>query len=354
MTNTTVADCKVEERTLDREIKFGVGLPMSYSTASNNNRFHEITSFALEAEKVGFDLVTTADHVFIPYEALSALTAIAFTTKRISIGTSVLDLNRRSPAVLAHVTATLDLISNGRLMLGVGVGGGGGNRETWGSTIEKPVSRTVEVISALKKFWTEEKVDYAGSYFRFKNANVAVKPTQKPHPPIWVAGFGPRMLKVTGELGDGFVTQNVSPELFERDFTKVKENARKRGKDPDRIAGIFAAPMAVASDYEKALRCVEGSAWGGFYGIRGALYRHGGPPSHWAKFFGYDKPWESPAEVPMEIVDKSCIFGTLDDCIGKIERYARKGVDYFVALPLHPSGFEGLKVFSKVIGYFRN
>lgn len=331
---------------MEPEIKFGVSLPTSFTNTPSKSEFNKILSYSLRAEKEGFDLVTIADHVFIPYEALSVLTAIAMETKKIKLGTSVIDSNRRSTAILAHITATIDKISGGRFILGIGRGVW--NEATFDFPIKKPVSRMREIIIILRKFWTEDKVNYAGSFFNFKDASIAAKPVQKPHPPVWIAGFGPRMLEITGELGDGFITQNLSPELYERDFTKVKESAKKSGRDPEKITAIFAAPMAISSKYDSAMCYVERT-------IRGAIFRHGGPPWSWAKFLGYEKPWEKPEDVPIEVVDRCCIFGTPDDCIAKIEKFVDKSVSYFIALPLYPHGFEGLELFAqKVIAYFKD
>jgi alkanesulfonate monooxygenase SsuD/methylene tetrahydromethanopterin reductase-like flavin-dependent oxidoreductase (luciferase family) len=326
---------------LKPEIKFGVNLPTVIT--SSEEGFNELLSYALKAERMGFDLVTTADHVFIPYESLSLLTAIAMKTRRIKLGTTVIDSNRRSPAVLAHITATLDRISGGRFILGMGRGVW--NEASYGFEIKKPIKRMREIIIILKKFWTEDKVNYSGSFFKFKDASIAGKPVQKPHPPIWIAGFGPEMLKMAGELGDGFITQNISPELYERDLEFVRNSAKRSGRDPQKITSVFCAPMSVASCYEDALKDVEKT-------IRGSLFRHGGPPWNWASFFGYEKPWERPEDIPLEIVDKCGIFGTPDDCIEKIEKYISKGVSWFISQGLSQPNLQFFA--EKVITYFRD
>jgi len=325
------------------EIKFGVSLPTRFTNLSSENAFNRIINYALKAEKNGFDLVTIADHIFIPYEALSVLAAVSRDTK-IKIGTCVIDPNRRSSAILAHVTATLDKMSNGRFILGIGRGVW--NDSTFDYPIKNPVSRMRELIIVLKKFWKEDNINYEGSFFNFKDASIAAKPVQEPHPPIWIAGFGPRMLKIIGELGDGFITQHITPDIFERDFAKVKKAAKEFGRDPEKLTSIFAAPMAIDSEYGQALHYIERT-------VRGSIYRHGGPPWNWAREIGYEKPWERPEDVPDEVLDKCCIFGTPDDCIAKIEKYIEKGVSYFIALPLYPPGPEGLDLFNRrVISYF--
>ncbi|KON30010.1 hypothetical protein AC482_05050 [miscellaneous Crenarchaeota group-15 archaeon DG-45] len=328
------------------ELKFGVSLPLGATGPAEEMGFGDVLDYALKAEREGFDMVTVADHVFIRYEALSILSAVAAATEGIGVGTSVLDLNRRPPAVLAHATATLDQVSGGRLTLGVGRGVW--NEATYGRPIERPVSRMREVIIVLKRFWTEDRVNHAGPFFSFRGASVAARPAQRPHPPIWIAAFGPRMLRIAGELGDGFVTQNLPPELFERDLREARESARDHGREPEEVAGVFAAPMAVAPEYDDALRHVEGT-------VRGALFRRGGPPWRFADRLGHGEPWEREEDVPLDLVDRCCIFGTPDDCIDKIEGYAERGASCFSALPLYPPGSEGLELFAReVIAYFRD
>lgn len=320
------------------KIEFGLSLQSS-------DNFDKMLNYSLMAEKMGFDIITIADHVFIPGEALTVLTAIAMRTKNIKIAPTVIDANRRSPAMLAHTTATIDNISNGRFILGIGRGVW--NEASYGFNISKPIERMTDTIKVVKKFWTEEKINYSSSFFNYTDASIAAKPVQKPHPPIWLAGFGPRMLKITGELSDGFISQNTSPELFEKDFTSVKKSAKINGRNPDEIKGVFCAPMAISLEYNDALRYVEKP-------VRNAVFRHGEPPSNWAEFYGYESPWKTIEEVPLEIIDKSTVFGTPDNCISKIEKYVKKGVSCFIAQGMTQLGPEGLKLFSdKVINYFK-
>lgn len=318
------------------DVQFGLSLHTS-------GDFDDLLNYSIKAEKKGFDIVTVGDHVFIPYEALTILTAIASRTKKIKVGPAVIDANRRSPATLAHATATIDKISNGRFILGIGRGVW--NEASYGFTINKPIERMIEVIKIVKKFWTEDKITFSSSFFEFKDASIATKPVQKPHPPIWIAGFGPRMLKITGELSNGFISQNMSPELFERDYKIVLNNAIKNNRDPKGISAIYCSPMAISKDYNDALSYIEKS-------VKSAIYRHGGPPSNWAEFYGY-KPWNTSEEVPLELVDRSCIFGTPDDCISKIEKYRKKGVNCFIAQGITQLGLTGVNLFAdKVIKYF--
>ncbi|MFQ6075442.1 MAG: LLM class flavin-dependent oxidoreductase, partial [Candidatus Bathyarchaeia archaeon] len=175
------------------EIRFGVSLPFY-------GDFNSLMDYALTAEEAGYDSIWMPDHVFFPHEMLTTLAAMAVKTERLRLGTSVIDPNRRNPALIAHMATTLDIISGGRLIMGVGRGVW--NEASYGYRLDKPVSRMRETVEVVKRFWTEPKVDHKGEFFTYEGASIGSKPLQKPHPPIWIAGFGPRMLKIAGELGD--------------------------------------------------------------------------------------------------------------------------------------------------------
>lgn len=318
-------------------IRFGVGLPFY-------GDFNSLMEYALAAEEAGYDSVWMADHVFFPHEIMTTLSAVASRTDRLGLGTSVIDPNRRNPALIAHMAATLDVISGGRLIMGVGRGVW--NEASYGYHLDKPVSRMRETIELLKRFWTEAKVDHRGEFFTYEGASISSKPLQKPHPPIWIAGFGPRILRIAGELGDGFITQHLPPEIHEEELEKVRARAREVRRDPSKIVAAMVAPMVVSPDREAARSLIEP-------GARRSLVRRAGPPVFLARRLGYGTPWDRPEDVPVEVVDRSFIFGNPDDCVEKVEEYVRVGVEYFVALPLMPEGVDGLRLFAeKVVAYF--
>lgn len=323
------------------DINFGLGLPWTRDV-----NLDTVLSYSLEAEKLGYDSIWIADHWFIPLEALTTLTALAMKTDMVRLGTSVIDGNRRTPAMLAHTTATLDNISGGRLILGIS--SGIWNEKTFGFPLKRKVSRFREVVEVLKKFWTEDEIEYHGKFFDYEGATIVAKPLQKPHPPIWINGFGPRMKRIAGELADGFITQHCSPEIFQEEYEIVKNGAKEAGRDPKKLEAVFAAPFSITETYEGAFRYVR-------EGGRRTLFSHGGPPHNYALRMGYEAVWEKPEDVPDDAIDKCFIFGTPEDCITKIKKFSDSGINYFIPLPLYPQGLESLKLFSEgVISYFKD
>jgi alkanesulfonate monooxygenase SsuD/methylene tetrahydromethanopterin reductase-like flavin-dependent oxidoreductase (luciferase family) len=307
-------------------LRFGVGLPMDVE------HVEAALEYACAAEELGFDSVMTADHVSIGYEALTTLTAIAMKTRRLILGTLVLDGNRRDPAILAHTTATLDRISGGRLILGVGKGVF--NEASYGFPLEKPVSRMLETIKVLKKLWTEEAVSHSSEFFNYERFRLASKPLQKPHPPIWIAAFGRRMYRIAARVGDGFVTQNMPPRLFERCVERAKAEASKAGRDPERVEAVYGMmPLAIARNRWTARKMIEASA-------KSFLLRH---TLRLSEELGYEMPWTTPEAVPEEVVDECYVFGTPGECSQRIDEYVRAGATYIVFQSVLPHGIDSLR-----------
>ena len=299
-------------------MKFGVGLPFWIS-----KDFGYLTKFALAAEKLGFDSICIVDHGYSRWEALSTLSAMAVHTERIRLGTVVVDANRRNAVTLAQMTSTLDDISDGRYIFGVGSGTGETNPR--GFRVDKPATRMKETIEIVKKLWTEPKVNYRGVYYNLDEASIRSRPVQKPHPPIWIAAHGPRMLRIAGELGDGYITQTLSTKAFKEKLSTVRGYARKAGRDPEEIEAVFSAPMSISKNHSEALSPIQ--TW---------LRRR------------------EDMELSVETIDDSFIVGDVEDWIIKIERYIEAGVDYFVATRLYPPRIETLELIaSEILSYFK-
>ena len=320
-------------------VRFGVSLPYRSSD------FNSIARYIVVVMKSrNIDSLWIPDHHYLPWEALTTLSAIAVKTEKVRLGTCVVDLNRRNPATMAQMASTLDNISAGRFILGVGKGSA--NQRVYGASLDRPVSRACENIEIVKKFWTESPVNYVGHFYRFEDAYLEPKPLQKPHPPIWVAAFGPGMMKIAAELGNGLITQNLPPEVLADELKKVNVLARRRGRDPNEIIPVFAAPIALSVEHDVAERHIETMARRQLMTLPSAmksLIKRGE--------FGTD--WNRPEDVPLDVIKRCYIYGTPDECIGKIESYKKAGVRYFISLPLLPTDEDSAKLFAdKVAGYF--
>jgi len=187
-------------------VKFGLDLtiwPWEYQS------FDEIVEIACLAEKYCLDSLWMSDHLMYTtldkgsLEVFASLAAVAARTRRMTVGTKVLCAPFRHPSLIAKTGVTLDIISNGRFILGIGAGWYEREFEAFGFPFENRANRIRETVEIVKMLWTKSVVDYEGKYYRISKAESLPKPLQKPHPPIWIGAEGPRMLKLTAELGDG-------------------------------------------------------------------------------------------------------------------------------------------------------
>jgi len=205
---------------------------------------------AVAAEEAGFDGLWTWDHLRDPDggarsrvpEVWTVLTALAEATTRIALGPLVLNVSNRHPGLLANMAATLQEVSGGRLLLGLGAGGNrrlpyAVEQEAIGLTVEPDRARAQRVAEAsqiLRRLWSGDQSSFSGEYYRLERPSGFLKPN--PPPPIIVGGFGPRMAAIAGRHADGFNTQAAHPRLAE--LIRV-------ARDEHAAAGRDSAPFLV-------------------------------------------------------------------------------------------------------------
>ena len=193
---------------------------------------------AQRAEALGFsDLwVTenTLDHVFC-FDPSVILAYAAAITRRIRLGVAVTVLPVHNPSHVAHRMATLDYVSHGRAILGIGLG-----REHHYADFQIPMERRVrrfrEGVEIIKALWTQPKVDYQGDIFRLQGAGMMPKPVQKPHPPIWLGGDHPDAIRRAAALADGWIGSGGSSIAgFAKCVPALRAELEKLGRDPARF-----------------------------------------------------------------------------------------------------------------------
>ena len=191
-----------------------------------------------------------AMHRYDPWAVFSYLAAL---TKRIRFGHGVYILPLRNPFVTARGLATLDVLSNGRAMLGLGVGW---NREEFqdvGENFENRGQRANEIIQILKALWTQDTVEFQGRYYSFGPVNFEPKPVQKPHPPILVGGNSPAALRRAAKLGDGWdpapnqaTAQPHTLEELKEMLAQIKRMRAEAGREGEPFEVTVGAPMGTS------------------------------------------------------------------------------------------------------------
>jgi len=194
-----------------------------------------VRDVARRAEALGFrDLWVTSnalDHVY-SFDAIGVLTWAAAATTRIRVGVSVLVLPVVSPIHVAHQVATLDTLSGGRAILGLGIG-----REHHYEQFEVPTARRVrrfrEGVELIRALWTQPKVDHRGEIFHLEGGTMTLKPVQRPHPPIWLGGDHPDAIRRTAAIADGWMGSGGSSKAtFGRSVPILKAALEEAKRDP--------------------------------------------------------------------------------------------------------------------------
>ena len=234
------------------------------------------------------DLATTSHSPHRHLDAMVVAGAVAVLSKNVPIATSVVDTVRRHPAMLAQAALTVDHLSNGRFILGVG-SGEAANGVPYGFDLSKPVSRFEEALKVIKLLWDSEgPVDFEGQFYRLDQARMDTDLYDGKCPRIWVGAGGPRMLEIAGRYADGWWSTARTPEEYAAQLKILRESAERAGRDPaaiipanflrcligdeDEMAEMLEAPliksMMLMSTSDEFRRFGHehpmGSRWGGY------------------------------------------------------------------------------------------
>jgi probable F420-dependent oxidoreductase len=165
-------------------------------------------------------------------DPIVVLTLAAAATRAIRLGVSVLIVPFYEPIVLAKQLATLDYVSHGRLEVGLGIGWSLDEFEAVGAAASERGARADEFIRCLKTVWTQERVEFAGRYYRIPPCRVEPKPVQRPHPPILVGGYNDAVFRRAAEVGDGYTGGNIPLADMATAVKRVRTAAERAGRDP--------------------------------------------------------------------------------------------------------------------------
>jgi probable F420-dependent oxidoreductase len=299
-------------------IAFGVALP---HRSPDPIDMAAVRRVALRAEALGFrDLwVTenTLDHVFC-FDPVVVLTYAAAITTTVRLGVSVVVLPVHNPIHVAHQWASLDYVSNGRAILGVGLG-----RDHHYEQFQMPrdgrVRRFREGVELIKALWTEPKVDYQGRIFQLEDGTMAPKPVQRPRPPIWMGVGHPDAMRRAASIADGWMGSGGSSNAaFTRSVPILREALEKAGRDPATFPISKRVFLSVHEHPETA---------------RAELHR-----------------WFTVVYRNPEGTDASGIHGTPDQVRQRLEELAAAGANHLLLNPVARHA-EQLEMLASVVGY---
>jgi probable F420-dependent oxidoreductase len=256
-------------------------IAVEFPLAPHRSGTNAVLELAKAIEGIGYDEIDLFEHVTVGLpipgrdeqqqaapellEPLVTLGAIAAVTQRIRLGTGVLVLPQRQPALVAKQVATLDLLSGGRVRLGAGAGWQRAEYASLGVPFEERGRRMDEAIVLIRRYWTEPSVTFAGEFFQAEAMAMDPKPVQPGGPPIWIGGDSEAALRRAGRLGDGWLAMANSDDIVATAHEKlatIRAAAEEAGRDPTAIG--FQARISDPLNLEAISRRVFALSQAGF------------------------------------------------------------------------------------------
>ena len=309
-----------------RSIKFGVVFTPEHTT------FKELLELYRMVEDLGFDSAWTSDHFITStrggggprYEGWVSLTYLLSQTERIRGGVYVSGVTHRHPAVLAKMASTLDAISNGRLIFGIGAAYNQVEHTAYGIpfyTAAERIHRLDEACELIKKLWSlqpGERANYQGNYYNLADAPFEPQSVQKPHPPMLIGGGGEKLtLRVVAKWADWWNIQERPLEEVRRKMSILEQHCQAVGRNYNDIKKTVGLPFIMTPDRSRGRALAERIA-----------QRRG---------------------ITVEEAASSCYLGTVDDMKELTQRYIDIGVTYFTMPLLPPFRVDDLRRFGEEV-----
>jgi len=299
-------------------VEFGIYVELVDETADKRC----LREVCRAAEEGGFDVFWVDDHYCYPQasvilEAWAAMAALACWTERMRIGTMVTPIPLRHPSVLAKLVSTVDILSEGRVNFGVGAGWVQREYESFGigwEDFKTRIDRTREGLGMILRLFQEPSVSHEGRFHRLRDAQLYPKPVQKPHPPVWVGGNGRAIMRLTGEMGDGWIPWNRTVTELTEGADAIRGYARRFGRPEAKISLAHATHAEIAETRERAFQSL--------------------PSGH------------------KELAEKRrMVAGSPRDAVELVEEYLTVGIDHFaVEFPHDPERrLEQVRLFSAAV-----
>ena len=287
------------------KLKFGLQHPSFTFDGQSSEIVGKLRTLTQKAESFGFDSFWVMDHFHqINYvgevqepmlEGWTTQSVVAGFTTKIKLGTLVTGIVYRYPSVLAKIGASLDVLSNGRLFMGVGAAWNVDEATAYGipfPSVKERMQRLEEAVQIIIKMWTEERTTFTGKFYQLRDAYCNPKPIQKPHPPIMIGGSGERRtLKIVAKYADAC---NIfgSVETVKKKLTVLREHCRSTGRDYDSILKTKLGHVIIDKNKQKITEAIK--------------------------------------SLPEERLREYTIYGTPEDVRKQIEAFRDAGIEYLI------------------------
>ena len=301
--------------------------------------YWDVAEFARRAEALGFDRITTGEHLMDGNPprptvlGLPAMAAAAGATRSLRIMTGIVIVPLYHPVMLAKLAATVDVVSGGRLDLGIGISGQRGTKvefDAVGIPVRTRGRRTNEMLEVMKRLWTEEHVSHDGDFFKFEDVTLLPQPVQKPHPPIWVSGRSDAAMRRAALQGDGWYPYLFTIRRLRRSNEAIREIAAEAGRDLTGFHWGLNQPTSIMEDPEQALALAVENV---------------------------GQRYVTPERSAEDIARALCISGTPEDCVQAIQERIDAGVreiNFSFLAPEADQFYQQMELFSsRVMPHFR-
>ncbi len=332
-----------------------------------------VLASAQRREQQGFDAIWWADHMLhwfppsiwtadlvpqaaagqasphIWFDPVPVVAAAAGATRDIRLGIGVTDIARRHPAALAQTALTLDHLTGGRFLLGVGAGEAL-NLEPYGIANERPLSRLDEGLEVMRLLMAgPDPVDYDGEHFRLRGAILGLRPLGTRPPPLWVAAHRPRGLAVAGRRADGWLPLATDPGRYAEMLEAVRAAAAAAGRAADAVVPGLYARIVIAESREAAEAAIDGSLLMRFIALtrpaeafeaRGVEHPLGagafGLTTFMPTSYGRADALRLAESVPAEVVRDSVVYGTPDEVAAAVRAFVARGARHVQLINMTP------------------
>jgi len=323
--------------------KFGLALPIDAGSSAwddglNFERMKEVTRIC---EGLGFESVWGPDHLMTgptlgTLEVWTVLAGLSQVTETMRLGTLVSCATHRNPALLAKIVATLDVMSNGRVDLGIGAGWNGFEQLAyglpWEETPKARIERLVESVKIIRGMWTQERFTFKGKHYSVNDAACVPKPIQKPSPKIVIGGKGEKLLlKAVARYADGWNIDELSTGDYSHKLQVIRDHCTTVGTDYNRIEKSLEQYVLITDNPEQEQRLVD---WTNLHSAANPERRRLG---------------KQPTTAKLEDIRKEYIFGTIEDVTERFAEYIKVGVQRFMIYFLDYPTLNSILPFAKEV-----